>query len=40
ICGSLGADPALTKTFAEIGIDELSVEPSVILKLRALLSEI
>jgi phosphotransferase system enzyme I (PtsI) len=35
ICGSLGADPVLTKTFVEMGIDELSVEPSSILKLRA-----
>ncbi|MDR2353172.1 MAG: phosphoenolpyruvate--protein phosphotransferase [Deltaproteobacteria bacterium] len=39
ICGSLGADPSLTKFFVEIGIDELSVEPSVILKLRSLISE-
>ncbi|MDR0411356.1 MAG: phosphoenolpyruvate--protein phosphotransferase [Treponema sp.] len=39
ICGSLGADPTLTKTFVEMGLDELSVEPSRILKLRALVSE-
>jgi phosphotransferase system enzyme I (PtsI) len=39
ICGSLGADPALTKTFVEMGLDELSVEPSRILKLRALIAE-
>jgi phosphotransferase system enzyme I (PtsI) len=39
ICGSLGADPALTKTFVEMGIDELSVEPSRILKLRSLVAE-
>ncbi|MDR3302883.1 MAG: phosphoenolpyruvate--protein phosphotransferase [Treponema sp.] len=34
ICGSLGGDTALTKTFVDIGIDELSVEPSYILNLR------
>jgi phosphotransferase system enzyme I (PtsI) len=34
ICGSLGADPELTKTFVDIGVDELSVVPSDILKLR------
>jgi phosphotransferase system enzyme I (PtsI) len=40
ICGSLGADMTLTKTFIEMGIDELSVEPSVILKLRKTIVEI
>jgi phosphotransferase system enzyme I (PtsI) len=39
ICGSLGADPALTKTFVEMGIDELSVEPSRILKLRSIIAK-
>ncbi|MDR1216792.1 MAG: phosphoenolpyruvate--protein phosphotransferase [Treponema sp.] len=39
ICGSLGADLTLTKTFVEMGLDELSVEPSRILKLRSLISE-
>jgi len=34
ICGSLAADLTLTKSFIEMGIDELSVEPSCILKLR------
>jgi phosphotransferase system enzyme I (PtsI) len=38
ICGSLGMDLALTKTFVEMGIDELSVEPSSILKLRSLIA--
>jgi phosphotransferase system enzyme I (PtsI) len=38
ICGSLGADLTLTKTFVEIGIDELSVEPASILKLRSLIA--
>ena len=35
VCGSLAADLTMTKTFIEIGIDELSVEPSIILKLRS-----
>jgi phosphotransferase system enzyme I (PtsI) len=39
ICGSLGADPVLAKTFVEMGIDELSVEPSRILKLRSIIAE-
>jgi phosphotransferase system enzyme I (PtsI) len=39
ICGSLGADTSLTKTFVDMGLDELSVEPSYILKLRALIAE-
>ena len=34
ICGELGADPELTKDFVRMGIDELSVAPSMILKLR------
>ncbi|MDR1148377.1 MAG: phosphoenolpyruvate--protein phosphotransferase [Spirochaetaceae bacterium] len=38
ICGSLGADIALTKTFVEMGVDELSVEPSRILKLRSVIA--
>jgi len=39
ICGSLGGDLTLTKTFVEMGIDELSVEPSLILKLRSVIAE-
>ncbi|MDR0785739.1 MAG: phosphoenolpyruvate--protein phosphotransferase [Treponema sp.] len=39
ICGSLGADLTLTQTFVEMGLDELSVEPSRILKLRSMISE-
>ena len=39
ICGSLGADLLLTKAFVEMGIDELSVEPSRILKLRSVIAE-
>ncbi len=34
ICGELGADLSLTKTFIRMGVDELSVSPSMILKLR------
>lgn len=34
ICGELGADVTLTETFLDMGIDELSVSPSCILKLR------
>lgn len=34
ICGELAADTALTETFLRMGIDELSVSPSFILKLR------
>lgn len=34
ICGELGADTSLTKRFLEMGIDELSVTPSAILKVR------
>ncbi|MDR2510179.1 MAG: phosphoenolpyruvate--protein phosphotransferase [Spirochaetaceae bacterium] len=35
ICGMLGSDPELTETFVNMGLDELSVEPSFILKLRS-----
>lgn len=34
ICGELGADLALTDTFLDMGIDELSVSPKSILPLR------
>lgn len=34
ICGELGADLELTETFLEMGIDELSVSPSMILPIR------
>ena len=34
ICGELGADLTLTKTFIEMGIDELSVSPSCVLPIR------
>jgi len=34
ICGELAADTALTESFLRMGIDELSVSPSYVLKLR------
>jgi phosphotransferase system enzyme I (PtsI) len=40
ICGMLGADSELTATFMEMGLDELSVEPSYILKLRSRIAEV
>jgi phosphotransferase system enzyme I (PtsI) len=39
ICGTLAADFALTKTFVDMGIDELSVEPSCILELRLMIAQ-
>jgi phosphotransferase system enzyme I (PtsI) len=39
ICGTLGADLSLTKTFVDMGLDEFSVEPSYILKLRGRIAE-
>lgn len=35
ICGELGADTTLTETFLRMGVDELSVSPSMILPVRA-----
>lgn len=34
VCGELGADTELTETFVNMGMDELSVAPSMVLKLR------
>ena len=34
ICGELAADTSLTETFLRMGIDELSVSPSFVLKVR------
>lgn len=34
ICGELGADMKLTEAFVRMGIDELSVAPSMVLKIR------
>ena len=39
ICGELAADLTLTKTFLEMGIDELSVAPGMILPLRKTVRE-
>ena len=35
ICGELAADTTLTETFLRMGIDELSVSPAFVLKVRA-----
>lgn len=35
ICGELGADTSLTETFLKMGFDELSVSPSMVLKVRS-----
>lgn len=35
ICGELAADPDLTQTFVEMGIDELSMSPGKILETKA-----
>ena len=34
ICGELAADTTLTETFLRMGIDELSVSPTFVLKVR------
>ena len=34
ICGELGADTSLTEEFLRMGVDELSVSPSMILQVR------
>ena len=39
ICGELGADPVLTEQFVRMGVDELSVAPSMVLKLRKIVRE-
>ena len=39
ICGELGADTALTEQFVRMGVDELSVAPSMVLKLRKIVRE-
>lgn len=40
LCGELGADLALTETFLEMGLDELSVSPAMVLPLRKKIREI
>ena len=39
ICGEMGADPQLTETFLKMGVDELSVSPSSLLKIRKKIRE-
>ena len=39
ICGELGADTTLTEHFVRMGIDELSVAPSMVLRLRKIIRE-
>ncbi len=39
ICGELGADTELTEEFVHMGVDELSVAPSMVLKLRKIIRE-
>lgn len=40
ICGELGSDETLTEEFLKMGVDELSVAPSMVLKLRKIIREI
>lgn len=40
ICGELGADLELTEEFLRMGIDELSVSPSMVLKVRKTVRDI
>ena len=40
ICGELGADLELTGEFVRMGIDELSVAPSMILRVRKAVREL
>ena len=39
ICGELGADTELTDEFVRMGVDELSVAPSMVLRLRKIIRE-
>ncbi len=39
ICGELGADLELTERFVRMGVDELSVSPSMVLKVRKAVRE-
>lgn len=40
ICGELGADTDLTERFLDMGVDELSVSPSAVLKVRKAVRDI
>ena len=37
ICGELGGDLELTRTFLKMGVDELSVSPGKVLSLREII---
>lgn len=39
ICGEMGADTKMTKEYIKIGVDELSVTPSMVLPLRKVVRE-
>ncbi len=39
ICGELGVDLSLTKTFIKMGVDELSVSPACVLPIRKVIRE-
>lgn len=39
ICGELGADLELTETFLKMGVDELSVSPAMVLRVRKAIRE-
>jgi phosphotransferase system enzyme I (PtsI) len=39
ICGELGADPELTEVFVNMGIDELSMSPTSILRTRKIIRD-
>lgn len=40
ICGELGADTELTAEFVKMGVDELSVSPSMVLPIRKIIREL
>lgn len=40
ICGELAADTNMTRTFVDMGVDELSVSPALVLKVRKAVQEI
>lgn len=40
ICGELGADLELTEAFVRMGVDELSVAPAMVLKVRKVIREL
>ena len=40
ICGELGADTALTEEFVRMGVDELSVAPAMVLRVREIVRKL